>query len=65
MPKHTFQMVIEIEVEGAITQKKFFAFIKSVRHTLSSNYRKNIHIRSSKLLINPSQIEYPTDKTVK
>ena len=58
-------MVIDIEIEGAITQKKFFAFIKSVRHTVSSNYRKNIHITSTKLLINPSQIEFPTDKTVK
>jgi hypothetical protein len=63
MAKHTFQMIIEIEIEGSINQKKFFGFIKSVRHRISSRY-KSIQIVSSKLLINPSQIDYPTDKTV-
>lgn len=63
MAKHKFQMVIEIEIEGSIHQEKFFAFIKSIRHQISSRY-KSIRIVKSNLLINPSQIEYPTDKTV-
>jgi hypothetical protein len=64
MSKHKFEMIIEIEIEGAINQQKFFGFIKSIRHRLSSRY-KSIQITNSKLLIRPSQIEYPTDKTVK
>lgn len=64
MAKHTFQMIIEIEIEGSINQKRFFGFIKSVRHQVTSRF-KSIRIVSSKLLINPSQIDYPTDKTVK
>jgi hypothetical protein len=62
--KHTFEMVVEFEIEGNITQRKFYTFVKNMRAAVESPV-KDIKINKSVMRIRPSQFEFPTDKTVK
>ena len=58
MAKHTFQMTIEVEIEGPITQKNFFGFVRKLKFKPNTP-SKRIKILKTTELITMLELEYP------